>query len=90
MDHSLKHDHPVIIVDPKGEQKDILEMQERAVFYGREKDFSLFPLSFPEESYAYNPLANGTSEQIKARLIDGFGRLLKIYLTRLGNGIKVS
>ena len=71
LDHSLKHGHPVIIVDPKGEKKDILEMKERAAFYGREKDFSLFSLSFPDESYVYNPLANGTSEQIKARLIDG-------------------
>lgn len=71
LDHSLKHGHPVIIVDPKGERKDILEMKERAAFYGREKDFSLFSLSFPEESHVYNPLANGTSEQIKARLIDG-------------------
>ena len=71
LNHSLKHKHPVIIIDPKGEREDILDMKERAKFYGREKDFSLFSLSFPEESYSYNPLENGTSEQIKARLIDG-------------------
>ena len=29
---------------------------------GREKDFCLFSLSFPEESFAYNPLLNGTVE----------------------------
>ena len=71
LNHSLKHRHPVIIIDPKGERQDILDIKERAAYYGREKDVSLFSLSFPEESFAYNPLENGTSEQIKARLIDG-------------------
>ena len=46
-------------------------MKRKARFYGREKDFCLFSLSFPEESFAYNPLLNGTAEQIKARLMDG-------------------
>ena len=71
LSHSLKHNHPVIIIDPKGEREDILEMKRKARFYGREKDFCLFSLSFPEESFAYNPLLNGTAEQIKARLMDG-------------------
>ena len=71
LSHSLKHHHPVIIIDPKGEKEDILEMKKKARFYGREKDFCLFSLSFPEESLAYNPLLNGTAEQIKARLMDG-------------------
>ena len=46
-------------------------MQRKARFYGRERDFHLFSLSFPEESYSYNPLLNGTTEQIKTRLMDG-------------------
>ncbi|MDE0119839.1 MAG: type IV secretion system DNA-binding domain-containing protein [Bdellovibrionales bacterium] len=71
LSHSLKHNHPVIIIDPKGEKEDILEMKRKARFYGRENDFCLFSLSFPEESFAYNPLLNGTAEQIKARLMDG-------------------
>ena len=71
LNHSLKHKHPVIIIDPKGEKEDISEMKERAKLYNREDDFYLFSLSFPEESVSYNPLENGTSEQIKARLIDG-------------------
>ena len=71
LSHSLKHHHPVIIIDPKGEREDIREMKRKARFYGREKDFCLFSLSFPEESFAYNPLLNGTGEQIKARLMDG-------------------
>ena len=71
LNHSLKHRHPVIIIDPKGEKTDILDMRERAAFHGREEDFCLFSLAFPEESFGYNPLENGTSEQIKARLIDG-------------------
>ena len=71
LSHSLKHNHPVIIIDPKGEKADILEMKKKALFSGREKDFCLFSLSFPKESWTYNPLQNGTAEQIKARLMDG-------------------
>ena len=71
LSHSLKHYHPVIIIDPKGEREDILEMKKKARFYGREKDFCLFSLSFPEKSFAYNPLLNGSVEQIKTRLMDG-------------------
>ena len=71
LSHSLKHNHPIIIIDPKGEKEDILEMKKKARFYGREKDFCLFSLCFPKESFSYNPLLNGTTEQIKARLMDG-------------------
>ena len=71
LSHSLKHHHPVIIIDPKGEKEDILEIKRKARFYGREKDIYLFSLSFPEESFSYNPLLSGTAEQIKARLMDG-------------------
>ena len=71
LNHSLKHHHPVIIIDPKGEKADIWEMREKAKLYGREKDFLLFSLSFPEESFSYNPLLTGTVQQIKARLMDG-------------------
>ena len=71
LNHSLKHGHPVIIIDPKGEKADIREMREKAKLYGRKKDFSLFSLSFPEESFSYNPLLTGTVQQIKARLMDG-------------------
>ena len=69
--HSFKHNHPIIIIDPKGERTDIQEMKSKAKLYGREKDFCLFSLSSPEESFTYNPLKEGTAEQIKARLMDG-------------------
>ena len=69
--HSFKHYHPIIIIDPKGEMADVWEMKAKARLYGREKDFCLFSLSFPEESFTYNPLKEGTAEQIKARLMDG-------------------
>ena len=71
LSYSLKHHHPVIIIDPKGEKEDIAEMKKKVRFYGRQGDFCLFSLSFPENSYSYNPLLNGTAEQIKARLMDG-------------------
>ena len=71
LSHSLRHNHPIIIIDPKGEREDIREIKAKTKLYGREKDFCLFSLSFPEESLSYNPLQNGTAEQIKARLMDG-------------------
>ena len=71
LSHSLKHHHPVIIIDPKGERTDIEEIEAKARLYDRSKDFCLFSLSFPKESWSYNPLQNGTAEQIKARLMDG-------------------
>ena len=45
LSHSLKHHHPVIIIDPKGEKGDILEMKRKARFYGKRKRFLLI-LSF--------------------------------------------
>ena len=44
LSHSLKHNHPVIIIDPKGERADIKEIRTKARLYGREKIFifSLF------------------------------------------------
>ena len=44
LSHSLKHHHPVIIIDPKGEKEDILEIKRKARFYGRKRH--LFILSF--------------------------------------------
>ena len=69
--HSFKHNHPIIIIDPKGEKTDIQELKAKARLYGREKDFYLFSLSYPKDSFTYNPLKEGTAEQIKARLMDG-------------------
>ncbi len=71
LNHSLKHNHPAIIIDPKGQKEDTLEIREKAKLYRKKDDFILFSLSFPNESCSYNPLQNGTAEQIKARLIDG-------------------
>ncbi|MCZ0933336.1 MAG: TraM recognition domain-containing protein [Oligoflexia bacterium] len=84
LSHSLKHNHPIIIIDPKGEKEDILEMKQRAELYNREKDFYLFSLSFPGESVSYNPLSNGTSEQIKARLMDGLNFEHEYYKAQAG------
>lgn len=70
--HSSLHKHPVIIIDPKGEVRDIERMKSFALALGRDiSDFRLFSLAAPKSSARYNPLESGTPEQRKAKLMDG-------------------
>ena len=71
LNHALRHGHPVIIIDPKGEKSDILQMRERANSMAEKRTSYFFLYPFPEESFFYNPLLTGTVQQIKARLMDG-------------------
>lgn len=52
----------VIVLDPKGDVDLLLGMYADAVASGREKDFFVFHLGFPEISARYNPI--GAFEQI--------------------------
>ncbi|KGM38741.1 hypothetical protein JY96_21495 [Aquabacterium sp. NJ1] len=52
----------VIVMDPKGDVDLLLGMYADAVAAGREKDFFVFHLGFPEISARYNPI--GAFEQI--------------------------
>lgn len=69
--HFIKHNRPVIIIDPKGEKADVELIRSIAASFGREKDFKLFSLSFPNESCSYNPIKVGSPLQQKDKLLSG-------------------
>lgn len=70
--HAFINKHPVIIIDPKGEQGDISFIQQMFLDCGRKKeDFELFSLAQPDSSFGYNPLLKGTAQQIRAKIMDG-------------------
>ncbi len=70
--HSFLHKHPLVILDPKGEIKDIEMIKFLFCELGRkEEDFKLFSLAQPEKSLSYDPLKYGTSEQVRSKLMLG-------------------
>lgn len=58
----IRRGDPTFVFDPKGDVELLLSMYAEAVRAGREKDFYVFHLGFPEISARYNPI--GTFEQI--------------------------
>lgn len=50
----------VIVLDPKGDADLLRRMYIEAKLAGREKDFLIFHLGFPEQSCRYNPIGNFT------------------------------
>ena len=67
----IKSGRPVIIIDPKGELKDIQKFIELAKSHGKQdQDIKIFSIGHQEFSNHYNPLRNGTPEQIKSKLLD--------------------
>lgn len=50
----------VIVLDPKGDPDLLRRMVIEAKLAGREKDFLVFHLGFPEQSCRYNPIGNFT------------------------------
>lgn len=88
--HFIKHKRPVIIIDPKGEQKDVNEIRALCERYGRPEAFRLFSVSDKSISAFYNPLKVGDPQQKKAKLMNGlnltheyFGALADEFLTTI-------
>jgi conjugative coupling factor TraD (TOL family) len=50
----------VIVLDPKGDADLLRRMYIEATLAGREKDFLIFHLGFPDQSCRYNPIGNFT------------------------------
>ena len=72
MAHAFLHKYPLIIIDPKGDKKDIDFIKKLFVKSVRDlSDFKLFSLANPESSFSYNPLKNGTVEQVRSKLMCG-------------------
>ena len=53
-----KPDSVVVLIDPKGDAQGLEMLYQAAVNAGREKDFRVFHLGYPELSARYNPLGN--------------------------------
>ncbi len=65
---ACKKRQPVIIIDPKGNNKTVEEFRQIAIALGVPPEkFKLFSIINPEASSRYNPLARGTSMQIRDR-----------------------
>jgi len=69
--HSLVHKRPVIIVDPKGDSKDLDLIRDLVRAFNRESDLLIFSLANPAKSCSYNPLKFGDQENKRSKLIEG-------------------
>ncbi len=56
----IRHGDVVIVLDPKGDADLLRSMASEAKRAGREKDFLVFHLGFPDVSCRYNPIGNFT------------------------------
>jgi len=65
--HGLKNDFSIVLVDGKGEWGYAQEIKTMAEMHGREG--KLFSLNHPDESCHYNPLAVGNPTELKDRLV---------------------
>ena len=62
VDQDIRNGETVIVFDPKGDGALLARMWASAVRAGREKQFYMFHLGFPEQSARYNPV--GSFERI--------------------------
>jgi len=73
----MRNDGPVIIIDPKNEAELLVGAYEAAVRAGREDEFYVFSLSFPEYSARYNSVGSfGKITEVATRIanqLDGSG-----------------
>ena len=58
IEQDIQRGDVVIVFDPKGDVELLLGMYSAALRAGREDDFMLFHLGFPEVSARYNPIGN--------------------------------
>jgi conjugative coupling factor TraD (TOL family) len=56
----IRRGEVVIVIDPKGDADLLHRMWTESKIAGREKDFLIFHLGFPEQSCRYNPVGNFT------------------------------
>ena len=62
----------MIIIDGKSDRSFLDELYANVVKAGRENDFRLFSLSDINSSSAFNPLQNGTPQEIAERVFSSF------------------
>lgn len=62
----------LVLIDGKSDRSLLNKLWTYAVQAGREKDFRLFSLGNIPESYQFNPLIGGTTEEIAERVFNAF------------------
>lgn len=70
--HAVKHDQPVLVIDPKGEMASLDSFCEigRKLNPNFDERFKLFSIGCPERSAHYNPLKHGNANHKKDRLLE--------------------
>ncbi len=70
--HAIKHNQPVVIIDPKGEDSTLEEIIRlgRLLTSDFDERFQLFSMSKPKNSFKYNPLKHGNANQLKDRIME--------------------
>jgi hypothetical protein len=69
MIQDMRRGRAVVFVDAKGDLNTAKTVYKMALNAGREKDFLIFSMGFPEKSNTYNPLALGNATQLKDKII---------------------
>jgi type IV secretory pathway TraG/TraD family ATPase VirD4 len=62
----------LILIDGKSDRSLLDKLWSYSVKYNRQKDFRLFSLSSIEESHQFNPLLNGSPEEVAERVFNSF------------------
>ena len=62
----------LILIDGKSDRTLLNKLSSYVELYGRQNDFKLFSLAHIAESYQFNPLIGGTSEEIAERVFNSF------------------
>lgn len=68
----LQQGRGLILIDGKSDRSLLEKLWAYTVKSGREKDFRLFSLGNISESYQFNPLVGGTTEEIAERVFNAF------------------
>jgi len=62
----------LILIDGKADRSLLDKLWSYSVKYNRQKDFRLFSLSSIDESHQFNPLLNGSPEEVAERVFNSF------------------
>jgi hypothetical protein len=88
--HAITHNESLIIIDPKGHHKDILEVKEMMKSLGKdESKFHLFSIVDPDNSLSFNPIKYGTAIQKKDCVLSGLNLTHEYYGSQAANFLSV-
>jgi type IV secretory pathway TraG/TraD family ATPase VirD4 len=85
--HAIKHNYPVVVIDPKGEDSTLNEIIRLGKILNPnfEDRFRLFSMSKPDSSCRYNPLKHGNANQLKDRIMEAMNWSEQFYQSVSGS-----